>query len=487
MKQITPVTTNFLNVLGWKINFLFTFLYCLYASLVIFSINNGFFWDSILLASQYGQWYYENNFKSLFVPNNIAGYPPLFGMFIALCWKLFGKTLLVSHLAILPFALGIVKQVLNLCQKFFSHDKVPLAALLLLMDPTLIAQCTQVAPDVLLVFLYLYCLNKIFEEKWFQLMIALVFLGMLSPRGTIAVSLIFVTDIFLYFFTKKDEKNTLYLLLLTYIPAGLFIVIWQLLHFKHFGWIGYDSHSNWGAFTKILHFKGMLRNVFIIFWRSFDFGRISIWFVFLFSALFLYKKAIKLSRQAYQILIIFLVPFLGFSTIFLPFSNPIAHRYYIVTYLLFALFVFYLLSKIPHIGLKRSLYGAMLLLLASGHLWVYPDYIAKGWDATLAHLPYFKLRKEAIHYLDDHSIPLEVVGSAFPNLSPMSQTDLKDDNRTFKEKDLAFDKYILYSNVFNDFTDEEMINLKTYWQPLQVWKRGQVHFTLYGRPVKGIK
>ncbi len=457
-------------------------LYLLYAILVFASLQNGFFWDSILLGSRYGQWYYHTNFSYLFVPDDIAGYPPLFGLLVALAWKIFGKTLAVSHLLILPFALAIVWQILALCRKFVSPKLAPFAALLLLLDPTLMAQCTQVAPDVLLVFLYLFSLNKILGNNRGPLIISLLFLGMLSPRGTIAVFLLFATEITLYLATAKENRPALWRIFLSYVPAGLVVLAWQFLHYRHFGWIGYNPDSNWGEYSRFAGLGGMLRNAVIIGWRLLDFGRIFIWFTLLAAAIYLYRKKISLPAKARKLLILVLVPFVGFSFIFLPYTNPIGHRYYLMVFLLFALLVFYLLTLVPNRNFRRGLYLIMVLGLLSGHFWVYPDTVAKGWDASLAHLPYFKLRREAIQYLDSKNIPLEKAGSDYPNVAPLTQTDLLPDNRTFKPKNLETDAYVLYSNVFNGFSDEEIAELKTNWQPVESWKRGQVFLILYKRP-----
>src|SRR5688572_1880248 len=461
--------------------FLPVLLYLLYAGLVIASVQNGFFWDSILLASRYGQWYYDTSFTSLFVPENIAGYPPLFGMLIAGVWKLFGRNLLVSHLFMLPFALGIVHQVLSLSRKFFSPNIAPWAALLLLLEPTLIAQCTQVAPDVLLVFFYLFSLNKILENRRGPLIFSLIFLGMLSPRGTIAVALLFLTDLAWHFLQDKAKRPAFLKLFLSYFPAGIIVLAWLFLHYQHFGWIGYNPDSSWGAYSKFAGLKGMLRNAVIIIWRMLDFGRLAVWLSFMIAAIFLLRKSVKIPPPAKVLFTFSLIPFLGFSFVFLPYTNPIGHRYYLVVFLLFALFTFYLLTLLPNPNLRRILYGFMLAGLVTGHFWVYPDGVAKGWDASLAHLPYFNLRQEAIQYLNNRKIAMENVGSDYPNLSPLSQTDLLPDTRSFKSKDLKTDEYVLFSNIFNGFTDEEIQQLKTSWQPVESWKRGQVYFVFYRR------
>jgi len=313
-------------------------------------------------------------------------------------------------------------------------------------------------------------------------MLALVVLAMLSPRGTSAAAMLFATDVAQYFLTEKEKRPKFTGLFLSYVPAGLIVILWQVLHYQHFGWIGYNPESSWGEYSKFAGLKGMARNAGIIVWRLLDFGRISLWLVFLFSAISLFRNCRKLPPATLRLFILFLVPFLGFSLVFLPFNNPIGHRYYQVVFLLFALLVFYLLMEIPNRKLRRLLYVFMLLSLASGHFWVYPEGIAKGWDASLAHTPYFELRKEALQFLDQNQIPRQVVGSDYPNLSPPAQTDLLPDNRSLKPKDLTTDEYVLYSNVFNGFTDEEIAELKTHWQPIESWKRGQVFLILYRRP-----
>ncbi|MFC5271238.1 hypothetical protein [Adhaeribacter terreus] len=478
----TPVSAE--KKQHWAARTLPGLLYFGYALLVILSVNNGFFWDSILLASRYGQWYFDSNFSTLFVPENIAGYPPLFGMLLAFLWKIFGKNLLVSHLLILPFALGIVRQILQLCRKFLPENIASWAALLLLADPTLLAQCTQVAPDVLLVFFYLFSLNRILEKRRLLLIFSLIFLGLLSPRGTIAAFALFLTDTCLFIFEKKENRTLKHFagLFMTYVPAGLLVIIWQILHFRHFGWIGYNPDSEWGTLAQFAGLKGMLRNAVLITWRLVDFGRLFIGFGLLLTLLYYVRKRLQFPPEILRLFTLVSIPFFLFSLVFLPYTNPIGHRYYLVVFLLLALPVYYLLTHVPNRFFRRITYGFMLLGLLTGHFWIYPDSVAKGWDATLAHKPYFELRREAIAFLDVKNIPLETVGSDYPNLAPGSVTDLNNDTRHFQGKNLENNTFVLYSNIFNGFTDKELEELRTQWNVVKSWKKGQVKMILYKRP-----
>ena len=65
--------------------------------------------------------------------------------------------------------------------------------------------------------------------------------------------------------------------------------------------------------------------------------------------------------------------------------------------------------------------------LLSGNFWVYPQPISTGWDSTLAHLPYYKLRNEMLQYIDNQGIKCSDVGTAFPNWRPSKLVDLTPD------------------------------------------------------------
>jgi len=77
----------------------------------LLNANKFFFWDSISQISIPANWYYDNNFRYFFVPDAYAtGHPTFVGMYIALLWNVFGKSLLISHLAMFPFIFGILFQ-----------------------------------------------------------------------------------------------------------------------------------------------------------------------------------------------------------------------------------------------------------------------------------------------------------------------------------------------------------------------------------------
>ena len=119
--------------------------------------------------------------------------------------------------------------------------------------------------------------------------------------------------------------------------------------------------------------------------------------------------------------------------------------------------------------------------LLSGNFWVYPDKIAKGWDASLAHLPFHHLRHEMMKYIDQHHIPVSETGSRTPNTAIIDHIELNGDQRAFPWADLSKDKYVFYSNICNVFTDEEIDELKNQWLVEKEFRCLQVRVTLYKR------
>ena len=95
-------------VLSQKLQTILPFWICCFL-LTCWVSEHIFFWDTVQLASKHAHWYYEHEFNYFFLPETInSGHPPLFGMYIACCWQLFGKSLIISHFSMLPFLMGII-------------------------------------------------------------------------------------------------------------------------------------------------------------------------------------------------------------------------------------------------------------------------------------------------------------------------------------------------------------------------------------------
>ena len=149
-------------------------------------------------------------------------------------------------------------------------------------------------------------------------------------------------------------------------------------------------------------------------------------------------------------------------------------------FLSFNLIALYLLfSFVSSEKLKRIISTIWLLGLITGNFWVYPDKVAQGWDSTLAHLPYYDLRSDIIDYLHKNNIDIRDVGSDFPMTGPFKHLDLSDNLIAFPDKNFEHQNYILYSNIFNDFSDSQIDELQSNWKVVHRIHRCQVFFIVY--------
>ncbi len=436
--------------------------------LTFFVKDNAFFWDATLQASKFAHFYYENNFQQLIVPAELdAGHPPLFGIYLALIWKVFGKSLAVAHFAMLPFLLGIVWQVYRLINYFIEKHHFTIL-LLVLSNTILLGHSVIVSPDIVFLFCYLLALNGVLYLKKWQIILGTIALGWLSIRGIFAVFSLFIIHLSI---DKKIKALTVF------IPVFLTMLAYYGFHYIETGWWLSTPNTGWSHHRGIGGVNVIFKNIIILGWRLIDFGNI----ILCLLALFLFLKARRALRIP-RMRLLFSIPFIiliCYAPALVLLKNPIAHRYLLPFYIVFALLVSVWLMQSPF--KKKYISVAIVLVMLSGNFWVYPKKIAQGWDCTLAHLPYYGLVEEMIGYIDQQKIAYKTIGTEFPNIGARKYIDLGASDQGFKEKDMQKDAFIFYSNVYNDFSDEALKDLENNWKIEKALKRGQVCVILYKR------
>jgi hypothetical protein len=166
-----------------------------------------FFWDTVQLGSKHAHFYYEHNFATLLLPQEIdSGHPPTFGLYLAALWLIFGKTLPVSHFAMLPFVWGILYFLWKIGKSITEERKALFLLGMAMVDPTLASQCLLISPDVALACFFLMGVYAILQRhKWLKLL-AMLGLAMVSMRGMMTVAALFCFEITIYF---KPSLNPL--------------------------------------------------------------------------------------------------------------------------------------------------------------------------------------------------------------------------------------------------------------------------------------
>jgi len=386
----------------------------------------------------------------------------------------------------LPFVLGVVGLLFPV-GRYFAEDWGWVFPLLALALPPLSGQMVLVSPDVVLVFGFLLGLYGLLYRKGWALALGALLLAAISTRGMMTVVILFLFDLYLRLSLPNREENKLiaYLkemlgALPPYILSGLLALAFLLYHYLEKGWVGYHAGSEWAPSFARVGLRGLLKNGLVLGWRLADYGMVFSWVALW---LVIWRKPTTFRHpKVHSALWLAGISLVLLTPTFLLYSGLQQHRYLLPLLLSVLLLTFTAIaqSSWSHTW-KAPLFALLFTGLITGHFWVYPDHVAQSWDTTLAHLPYYRLKSRMIAYLDEQGIPLETVGAAFPEIGPQYYKDLSGRTSGFAPKDLSKQRYILYSNVMNDFSDGELERLREEWTVVKPFESGSIKLILFGK------
>lgn len=453
--------------------------------------HDPFFWDTVQLGSKHAHYFYENSLHWLPLPEDIdSGHPPVFGYYLACVWSFFGKNLPASHWAMLPFLLLNVwllyRLGLRLCGEKWAFWLIPLAFL----DPVMAGQSLLVSPDVVLVCGFLFAVEGILGKNKIFATVGILMLCMVSVRGMMTAGALFawqmllevrgregesVRNFFARFFISAIQKFGLFL------PGFAFAAWFFWWHRQATGWVGLHPNSPWMPTFAPAKGWELARNLAVIGWRWLDFGRVFEWLVLGWLVWKSWPFA-KNSSETRSLILLLLCLAVFLSPSALLFKNVSAHRYFLPGFLAFHFLVFQLLAQQKlEIRNWKLVLPFLIFALALGNFWIYPRGVAMGWDATLAQLPYHRLRAEAVAFLEKEKIDFQTVGSFFPNLNTGENLLLDGDQRRFADLDFARNEYVFASNVFNDISENDFETLRRDWVLFKKWKQAGVWVEIYRR------
>lgn len=459
-------------------------IYCLCIAAFAFATRNDpFFWDTVQLGSKHAHFFYENGLQWLPLPVEIdSGHPPVFGYYLAILWTIFGKSLAVSHFALLPFSCASIVLLWRIGRRLDGKFGEIMLPLLVFADPVVLGQSALVAPDVVVITALLATIEGVWTNRKWLIIIGILGLCAISMRGMMAAGGLGVWGALRGNFPRIEWK-TLPARLWPYLPGYLFGVGFLLWHWKATGWIGYHAGSPWAQAFAPAGWKGMARNVAILGWRWLDFGRVGAWGVVMYL-LWRNRRNFKLFRdpKLTDLVLLFGILVLFLSPSAILYRNLSAHRYFLPLFLVFHLLVFQLVVKLsPRAAVKRRLAYFLVIIFATGNLWIYPRGISMDWDSTLAHWPYHALRREAIGFLESQNIDFQLVGSSFPNVNTGESLLLNGDLRTFQPKDFEKNQYMMASNIFNDFSPDDYSELQRNWKLIWQKSKAGVWIEIYAK------
>lgn len=450
----------------------------LFLVLKFFTLDNCFFWDNVAGYSMPASYLLEHGLFSFVYPVNYVSEPPLAHMYLAVLWTLLGKNLLVAHLSVTLFSVGVIWQVWRLCEKL-NTKYTPYIFLLAVLEPTLSTQLILISPDVILCFFALLSINLLLENKRGWLAVSACCLGLVSIRGfVVCAGLGLGYLVIAKVIEKKSFKEAFVYVFPSFIPVLLALGAWFLYRKLETGYFLYQPGFEYQEHRELASLSHIIKNIASLAIRMLDSGRIIVW-------LFLLVAIIKMGIKNFiafvvhsRLSIIYLSVLFTLFLVTIPVTNPFGDRYFIVLYILLALITAQLLSKVYEARKIRIVLVGMLLVLVSGNFWVYSEKMSKAWDSVLCHLPCYSLRQEMITYLEDQHIDVNDVSASFPLNAPFADLDINEDKRQFTPVDWDKSRYIIYSNLYN--WDDESINaIHSKWKLQKELKSGLIFLRLY--------
>lgn len=443
------------------------------------TVRDPFFWDAIQLGSKHAHFFYENNLRWALLPESIdSGHPPVFGYYLACVWTLLGRNLAASHMALWPFVLGSVILVVRMGPQIAGPRWGYWLAPLFLLDPVVAGQFAGLGPDVALVFFFLLSVFGILRQSPALLLAGVLGLCAVGMRGMMTAAALALWQLLLIVLGSPPFR--LYAMARRFLPflPGFAFAAWFLFwHHQQAGWIGHHPGSPWSTTFEMVGPAGGLRNLLILGWRWVDLGRWAEWAVL--GAIWWKQPRLFQAAKPWVLLLVCTAVFLSPTAIL--YQNISAHRYFLPAFVSLHFLTFSVCARaLAHACLQNKIILASLCAsLAFGNRWVYPHGVSMTWDSTLAHLPYHPLRADMIDFLDRQGIPLEAVGTAFPNINTGENIALNGDSRSFAEINPETNQYILISNVFNDVSREDRRRWQSDWQLLRRTEHAGVWMELY--------
>jgi hypothetical protein len=430
-----------------------------------------FFWDTIQFAGKHGLWYFEQGLFSGYLPPELnSGHPPSFGIYQAALWKLLGKSLTISHFSLLPFLWLNLYYSLRLGRQILGQQGW-LFAVAFAMCPFYLGHSILVSPDLILVTGFLMTLYGCLSHQKVSIIVGSLLLALISIRGQMMLGVLI-----LFYLSITTEQTDLgqkvkSAMRLFGLGVGLAIIFHFLQHATT-DWEGLEA-SPWAASFEYVSWRGWIRQLGIFGWRVLDYGMlvpVGIILLGLKSIWKAYPQLLLLSMLITLVLVIVLTPRVGLMN----------HRYFLPLQIIVLLMATWLISRQWKNGLKGKVLAALLLLsMVFGNRLIYPDTVAQGWDSTAAHWPIYGMEQEMYTYITERGLPLQTIGTAFPYRSDRGFATLNEARGGYKQFDLDTDQYILYSNIMNEFRDEDLLYLKKNYKVLKRIERAGLHLSLY--------
>jgi hypothetical protein len=444
----------------------------------LLSMRIPFFWDNITI-SEIASAYYSGSLTEFELPARLDyGVFTLYSYYLAVIWSVFGKSLLISHLAFIPVIIGILYEIKKISIRFINPSYLFLLYLFLLFDPAFLTQCLLMGYDIFMLYFILWAIRNLLEKKYLWYSVSLLLLTLISVRAIVFVFCLFFIQVMVTYI-DKDKIKLRHLLL--YLPSIVFLLFWFLRHYNITGWILFTNENN--PFRNINNVSMLIRHLGFLLWKLSDSGRIIIW-LFCLISFFAGLRYIKFNKKIKILLVTICVPLFIYGIVMVLISNPIGHKYFMQTFVFLDILAVYFIQKISSYRKQIILSVAIVLCLFAGNFMLYPQKYGNAWDTSLKILPYFKAERQMQTFILKHKIDPTEVYTAFPLTVNNRFSNLQGDfaYNEFKASEMEQYKFILFSNIMNVADLSPYYKVKSEWKLICNITYCQIFVSLYRSP-----
>ena len=463
-------------------SFLLFLPYAFCAILFVISFDFPYFWDGVAQVSKEGFNYYSifnPNFHNLTITHSPSLFP-MMGLMTASLWTVFGVKLGVTHALILIWGILLIYNVRKIVQLFVREKYVAIITFIAFTEPTVLSQLTIGGIDIIIFTSFVISLRAILDGKKWLLTIGLFFLINIYSRGLFLGLILLIVDFYFNYYKgeKRDTKSFLKYCL-TCLPAFIFLAVSISIYFTSQNRVSITSSSYSTHYQLPASFWIIIRHFFEFVLRSVENGRLLIWILSLLTGYKLFKSKHVFSKNQKILLSVLILHFLLYFIFIFISQMPFSARYFMPHFFLLTLFCCW---GIIHFYKNQVVYTLLILIVilqASGHFWIYPDKIAKSWDCTLSHIPYYELRKECFRYIDENGINYDNISAGFCFYGDRGYAELNNFGKTvIAGRDR---EYFIYSNISAEDADIEEVENSNSWTEVKRFEKGKVFVVLLKR------
>jgi hypothetical protein len=324
----------------------------------------------------------------------------------------------------------------------------------------------------------LLAIRTLIEKRYLWYSLSLVILSSISVR---AVVFIFCLMLFHALFSFREKEKLRFSALMSYLPAAVVLSAWMAWHMHTTGWMFISDENS--PFRSLNSLPMMLRHLGFMVWKLIDSGRIGLW-IFCIAVVFINPLWLKAEKITGILISLLIIPLLIYGLVLVLLSNPIGHKYFLLTFVFLSFLTVYFIQQISSRRKRMLISLSLLLLMFAGNFIVYPQKYGNSWDTSLKVLPYFTAERKMKDFIEANHINPSEVYTDFPLLVNDRFSYLKEDFGYNELKAVNVDSYayVLFSNLLNVADLAPYKKVQDNWQLIYKTANGQVEIILYRNP-----